>query len=265
MRIKTYLKLFSISWQAGLVYRASVFLWRSRALLSTVMSLAVWNALFGSQAGILGYNRAEMTTYIFLVSILQSLIIATDLHNLAYLIYNGDIANQLLKPINLYATLFSYDMADKIKNFFFVVCESALLALFFKPAFIVPNAATLLLVITWTLLAVILNFIITLLFGCIGFWSNEAWAPKFLFFIAIDFTAGKLFPLDILPEAVQRILMLTPFPYLSYLQTQLFLGKTAPTLALQQTLALIGWCVGLGIVLHRVWSRGMRSYEAVGR
>lgn len=260
-----YWQMLAISWQAGFAYRAGVILWRLRVFLSTLMSLSIWQVIFVSRSQVLSYTGDQMTTYIFLVSILWSLILATDLHGLASQIYNGEMANSLTKPLNLYISLYMYDLADKLKNFFFVVLESGVLALLFHPVFSLPPIGILLLTIVWTLLAMVLNFIITLLFGCIGFWSNEVWAPKFLFFMIVDFTAGKLFPLDILPSAVQRVVSFTPFPFLSYYQTQLFLNKLPMSQLPALTLTLVGWCLGLGYITHRIWSRGMRDYEAVGR
>jgi ABC-2 type transport system permease protein len=260
-----YLALMKISWQNGLVYRTNVILWRFRQFITTLMALTIWNVVFAGEDAAFGYTQPTMITYIFLVSVLQSLILATALHGLAGRIYNGHITHELLKPVNIYAYFFSQDVADKLRNFGFIIVEIALLYWLFQPQIIWPDVATATVVVVWTLAAVILHFFISMLFGTIGFWSPDEWGPKFLFFMFIEFTAGKLFPLDILPKTIQAIIHLTPFPYLSFYQAQLFLGRLDTTQIITHSLGLLFWCLVFGLVMSMVWNRGMRSYEATGR
>ncbi len=260
-----YIQFLTISWQAGLAYRSGMILWRIRGLLVTIMALSLWSSIFASNGQVLNYTAAQMNTYIFLVSVLQSVILATALHGLAGTIYHGDLSYWLLRPLNVLGGLFVHDLADKLRNFGFALLESAAFIWLLQLNIASPTPATLWLFGLWTILAVGLNFIITVLFGCLGFWTNDVWAPKFLFFMLIDATAGKLFPLDILPSAVQTVVRYTPFPYLSYYQTQLFMNRLPPEQFLGHTLALFAWCLGLGALTLVIWKRGLRDYEAVGR
>lgn len=260
-----YWSIVRLSWQNGLVYRFNVIMWRFRQLLTTLMSLTIWTVIFHNQAEVFGYKQSTMITYIFLVSVLQSLIFATTLHGLAGRIYSGQITNELIKPINLYIYFFSQDVADKLKNFGFIVVEIAVLYWLFQPIVFWPDVNILGTFLAWTSLSVVLHFFIILLLASLGFWSPDDWAAKFLFFMVADFTAGKMFPLDILPETLQRIINLTPFPFLAYHQTQLFLGRVAQEQILPYTLTLLGWCSVFGVAMFWVWRRGINNYEAVGR
>jgi ABC-2 type transport system permease protein len=263
--MRKYLTLLQVSWQNGLVYRLNVIMWRFRQFLTTVMALTIWTVVFAGQEAAFGYDQSTMVTYIFLVAVLQSLILATALHGLAGRIYSGHITHELLKPVNFYLYLLVQDIADKIRNFGFIIIELTILFFIFQPTLVLPSLMTGLTVILWTILAILLHFLISLLFGCIGFWSPDEWGPKFLFFMFIEFTAGKLFPLDILPHAIQTVVRLTPFPYLSFYQAQLFLGRLTGSEVLFHTGMLIFWCLIIGLVTHLIWKRGLRSYEATGR
>lgn len=260
-----YITLLKLSWQNGLAYPFSVITWRVRQMLSTLMSLTVWNVLFTDTQTLFGYTQSSMITYIFLVSFLQSMILASALTGLAQRIYSGELSNQLLKPINIFAYLGVEEIADKIKNVGFLIVETLILFAIFKPEIVFPSLALFLLFTLWAIGGVILNFCITLLFGALGFWSPETWGPRFLFFMIIDFTAGKLFPLDILPEFMQKALMFTPFPYLSFIQIQLFLGRLNSTEVLLYSFRLLAWVLILAVISKLVWKRGLRSYEATGR
>jgi ABC-2 type transport system permease protein len=259
-----YLTIFSLSWQNGLVYRVNLILWRIRQLLATLMALTVWNVAFAQSTTLFGYDRSQITTYILIISILQSVVLATSLHGLAGEIYSGNLSTNLLKPVKLFALFTTLELADKLRNFLFSIGEALALWLLFKPQISLPEPSILALFLFWVVLGVVIHFYITILFGALGFWSPETWAPKFLFFIAVDFTAGKLFPLDILPESIQRLLFLTPFPYFSYAQAQLFLGRLNCEQIITMTSALIAWCAISALTVHLVWQKGIKSYASAG-
>lgn len=263
--MKKYLTLFLLNWQNGLVYRVSVLLWRLRQFLSSVMSLTIWSVIFQNQTNVLGYEQSQMITYIFIIGILQSLILASILQGLAQTIYSGNLSYELLKPVNIYLYLGVQDLADKLKNFGFMVLESVILYLIFRPDLFLPGLANGSLFLLWLLGGMVLNFFISLLFGSLGFWSPETWGPRFLFFMFLDFTAGRLFPLDILPETIQKIIFLTPFPYLSFVQTQLFLEKLSSTQVFQYSLGLAFWVCMAGVLVKVTWQRGLKDYAAAGR
>lgn len=263
--MKKYWQLFSISWQNGLVYKTSLFLWRLRQFLSSIMALTIWSTIYQSTNSTFGYDRDQMITYIFLVGVLQSVILASILHGLANRIYSGELSNELLKPVNIYGYLISQELADKAKNFFFIIIESIILFLIFKPTLIFPSLANFLFFILFTFGALMLYFFIQLIFGSIGFYSNDTWGPRFLFFMFVEFTAGKLFPLNILPQTIQSIIYLTPFPYLSFIQIQIFLEKLSYTEVLKNALILCLWIILTGLFAMWNWRKGIRSYEATGR
>lgn len=263
--MRSYLKLFTLSWENGLVYRASLLIWRFRQLLSTVMALTVWTVIMVDKPGVFGYTPAQMTSYVLLVSLLQSLILASAWHGLAGEVYSGNISKYLLKPMHPLGYIAAVELADKARNFLCSLVEAGLLWFILQPAILVPSWDRILLTIAWTVLGTFINFAITILFGTLGFYSPETWGPKFLFFMIVDVTAGKLFPLDILPRVIQQVLWLTPFPFLSYAQTQLYLGRVSQDQFLSLTLVILAWAIGLWVIAIQRWRAGVTSYEANGQ
>ncbi|MEX0895452.1 MAG: ABC-2 family transporter protein [Patescibacteria group bacterium] len=259
-----YIQLFSLYWQNGLVYRTNLILWRFRQFLSALMALTVWSVVFTGQEQVFGYDTGGMIAYVFIASFLQSLVLATALHGLAQRVYSGEVSMLLTKPINFFGTLAIEDLADKSRNILFIFVEMGLLYLLFMPTIPLPGLQTWLIFGLLASMGAVLHFIISLLFGTLGFFSPETWGPKFLFFVIVDFTAGKLFPLDILPEVVQKILFLTPFPYFSFVQTQVFLEKYTQPELLNHILVLAGWLIGLSVLNSWLWKKGMREYTAAG-
>ncbi|MGD9129487.1 MAG: ABC-2 family transporter protein [Candidatus Woesebacteria bacterium] len=260
-----YLTILRISWQSTLVYRLNTLMWRFRMFLTSLISISLWLVVFTKQQQFFHYQAEDMLSYIFLTSILQSLILSSAIQDLATNIYNGRISYLLIRPVNIFAFLLSQDLADKAKNIFFAIIELSLLYLIFQPQFYWPNLSSLLFFIISILLGFITLFIIMLLFGSIGFWSPETWAPRFLFFMIIQFTSGRLFPLDVLPSLLQKIIYLTPFPYLTFVQTQIFLERFSFNQSLSKVLIGSIWVIVLTIFLKIIWQKGMKNYSAVGQ
>lgn len=260
-----YIQLMKLSWQNGFVYRVSLLMWRFRQLLSSIMALTIWTVIYDAQPQVLGYDQNQMITYIFLSAFLQSFILATALNSLSGRVYSGEISSLLLKPVSLFGYLAMEDLADKLRNVAFIIIESGLLFALFMPTIPVPTLLNLVLFFLMALLGAVMNFIINVLFGAIGFWSPDTWGPKFMFFILIEFTAGKLFPLDILPNVVEKLVYLTPFPYFSFVQTQVFLGRVSGFEIINHFGILSAWIAGLYLITSWIWKKGLRDYAASGQ
>lgn len=263
--MKKYWLSVKLYWDTMMTYRADMLLWRLRNFLTSIMSLTLWTTIFASTNSAFGYDRDQMITYIFLAAFLQSAIMSTSLNGLSGTIYRGGLSQLLLQPVNIYAVLATGEIADKLYNVIFLLIETGILFLIFKPDFAIPGPLTLLLFVLWTLGGVAINYLISLLFGSFGFWSPDSWGPKFLFYLVVSFSAGKLYPLNILPSIIQTIIYLTPFPYYAFLQSQLFLGKLNSGEILFNSIVLLFWIFVLSLIVKFVWSKGIKNYSAVGQ
>lgn len=265
MGLRRYVALFSISWQNGLVYKTAFLMWRLRMVIGTLLPLALWSAVYTQSDQAFGYTQSEMIGYILLSNLSLSLIMSTGLHDIPYKVYSGELSLWLIKPMGIFRYYLLVDLADKMKNFFFVMIETMVFWFFLAPMIGIPSASVLLLAIFWILLGVAIHFWIELLFGAIGFWSPDVWGPKFLFFMVIDIAAGRSFPLDIFPPIVDKILFMTPFPYFGFVQTQLLLGRIPSQDFIPLTASMLLWMLVLGALAWVIWRRGLRDYSAAGR
>lgn len=263
--LHTALVIFNISWQDRFAYKFGFALWRLRQLLTTILAITIWSVLFAGDNQLFNYEREQMITYIFLAAIMHSLILTSALHNLSGDVYSGKISTLLIKPISLFKYLGIYEISDKLLNFSFLIFEVLIIFWWLQPTITLPTLSNGLVFLVWLPAGLFLNFLITLLFGALGFWSNDVWGPKFIFFTITEFTAGRLFPLDILPQTLQSLIYLTPFPYLSYAQTQVFLGRLDSGELIANSLALLCWILALAFLTRKVWSVGLKNYSAAGQ
>lgn len=262
--MRKYFKVFSITLQEALAYRLNFVMWRLRQIFVFLIPYYIWLSVLGSGGTIYGYQFAGVITYLFGTTILRSLVMGSRSVELGWIINSGNLSLYLLKPINLFKYWFTRDLADKLYNLSFIAFEIPLLYFIFRPPiFLQTNILTLLLAVCSTLLAIMIYFFLNLLFGCIGFWSKDIWAPRFMLMVILEFTTGAMFPLDMLGAGFQKILYLTPFPYLLFVPLKIYLGSDAQ--ALLHIATAFVWMIILYLVLKFTWKKGIYEYEAEGR
>lgn len=265
-KLRKYLAIFRITWINGFAYPASFWVWRFRQVIQLVVAFSIWEAIFTSTSSIFGYQRDQMLTYIFMSNIIAWVVLASRTIDVVGVINSGDLSLYLLWPFNFFANWFSRDIADKLQNIVFAFFELSLLYLVFRPQLYLPeHGITLLLVALAAFAGMVMYFFINMIFGFIGFWSPDSWAPRFLFFTVISFTSGSLYPLDIFPKPVVTALSYTPFPYLMYFQTKIWLEQLSLSDILHGLTVLSSWAVVLAAVMIIMWKKGIKSYSAEGR
>ena len=98
----------------------------------------------------------------------------------------------------------------------------------------------------------------------LAFWVMEVSTFIFIVFAFEYIAGGHLFPLDILPPALAKVLYVTPFPYQLFFPVNIYLGRATGD-ALYQGLAIqVCWVVVAYLSARFVWHRGIRKYAAAG-
>ena len=116
-------------------------------------------------------------------------------------------------------------------------------------------------------MAVLIYFVVLVVVSSITFWAPEmSWAGHFLItFVIVEALSGSLFPINILPNVLQTIVMATPFPYLLYFPVQVYLGNITGNALVIGMLTMAFWTCALYFLMGRVWRNGLKAYEATGR
>lgn len=263
--MKKYWKILTTDFQNSLTYRVNFVMWRIRQVIIFLVPYFIWTSVLHSGDSLYGYELNQLLTYTFGTILLRSLVFSSRTIDLAGIINSGDLTLYLLKPISIFKYWFARDISDKLMNLSFIFIEFPLLILILRPP--LSLQANLLFVaqaILATAIAVIMYFYLNFLFGMIGFWSREVWAPRFLLLVILQFASGGIFPLDMLPKVAQNVLNLTPFPYMLFFPLKTYLGGTS-TYYLQGIFISILWTISLKYLAEFVWQKGLKQYEAEGR
>ncbi len=264
--MKKYFLFLKNSWIETFTYRFNFILWRFRVVLSLLVIYFLWLSIIPDEKQIFGYTKTLMLTYIVGTSFVQTIVFAARNQEIGENINSGDLSIFLTKPINYFSYWFFRDLGDKLINIFFSIFEVSLLILILKPPFFIQTNLSLLFLFSLAIiLAVFLNFLMGCILGMIGFWSNEIWAPRFIFYMLFTFFAGIIFPLDILPQNVFNVLQFFPFTYLVYFPLKIYLGQLSLIQIISGYLITIAWILMLMTFLNLAWRKGLKSYSAYGR
>jgi len=264
--MKKYLQIIKGTIEEYLVYRLSFILWRVRMVMQLLVIYFLWWAIFASHKTLFGYTQGMMLTYILLSAVMRPFIMGTRTQEVGSIINEGDLSNYLLRPLNFLRYYVFADIADKALNVFFAIFEIILLYLLLRPPiFIQTNPAFLLLTVMATFIGAVLFFYFSMMLSYLAFWTPDVWAPRFLSFVLIEFFAGMLFPLDILPKPLFYLSTALPFSYFIYFPLKVYLGQLNYQVIAVGLAIGFTWMFGLQYLTSIMWRKGLRVYTAEGR
>lgn len=264
-----YISVFKISIVQELVYKLNFVIWRLRNIIQILVFYFLWTAVFeGSNISHFGYTKENIIAYSILLIFIRAIVLSTKSTEVSGQIANGDLSNYLLKPLNFFKYLIVKDMSSKSLNIIFSIFEIILLFIFLKPVmFIQTNPLFILLFVVSLIIAAFIFFNIVMITNAVPFWIPElGWGAQFLvLMIFVEFLSGAFFPLDVFPKAVLEFLKYTPFPYLIFIPIKTYLG-TESVVDIIKNISIGGlWSVILWMIMNKVWKKGLKVYDAVGR
>src|SRR6185436_12620563 len=140
-----------------------------------------------------------------------------------------------------------------------------LFILYLKKYFVLPaDGLTLGLFLLSTVLTAFLQFFISYTMAMLAFWVLEVSTFIFIVFAFEYIASGHLFPLDILPPGLERVLYFTPFPYQLYFPVGIYMGKTTGAELARGFVMQTLWVFFSYWAARFAWQRGIQKYAAVG-
>ncbi|MFM7554950.1 MAG: ABC transporter permease [Verrucomicrobiota bacterium] len=264
-----YLHVLSVGLQNTLVYRANFLFRAAFGLVPLAATLFLWRSIYADRPpdGLVGaYTLGQMISYYLGVTVVDSVTaVAEDDWQIADDIKDGAVSQFLLKPVDYLAYRLCLYLSGRV-----VYTGVALVPvagfLWYQREFLVgpPGAAGWALAAVSVGLAALLQFLIAYTVALLAFWVLDVSTFIFIQFAFEYLASGHLFPLDILPPALHRALMWTPYPYLLHFPVGVSLGRFSGPGLWWGLAAQAGWVVGVFLLARLVWSRGLRRYTAVG-
>ena len=115
-----------------------------------------------------------------------------------------------------------------------------------------------------TILTALLQFFTSYAMAMLAFWVLEVSTFIFILYAFEYLASGHLFPLDILPAGLARVLAFTPFPYQMYFPVSIYMGKTTGPDVARGLAVQFAWVIAAYFAARLAWARGLKKYSAVG-
>jgi ABC-2 type transport system permease protein len=267
--MKKYLHVIGIGIQSNLTYR---FNYLTRTLFSFIplfAMLSLWRTIYAkNDAGhaLSGYTEAQMIFYYMMVAIVDIFTaVNEDDWQIAADIREGNISQFLLKPVDYLWYRLCLFFSGRLT---FVMMAGVPLAIFvfcFRNYFVTPpNAPAFAAFVGSLLLTALLQFFLSYSMALLAFWVLEISTFIFILFAFEYIASGHLFPLDMLPPALQHVLWFTPFPSMLYVPISIYMGKISGQDIAFGLLTQLFWVLMMYGLARYMWRRGIRKYSAFG-
>jgi len=270
--MKKYRHVLNIGIQNSLTYRFN-FLARSLfGLIPLMAMLYVWRTIYRGNAHKQGgdlvgtYTFAEMVSYYLLTTVVDALTaVNEDDWQIAADIKDGNISQFLLKPIDYLWYRFCLFLSGRITYLAVTAVPLAIFIFCLRQYFVLPHdwMAFGLFLVSVALTAM-LQFFMSYTMAMLAFWVLEVSTFIFILFAFEYLASGHLFPLDILPPWLERVLYFTPFPYQLYFPVSIYMGKTTGPELVRGLLIQLAWVAFMYVVARFAWKRGIKKYSAAG-
>jgi ABC-2 type transport system permease protein len=264
-----YLSVVGIGLQNTLVYRVN-FLFRAVfGFIPLLGTIFLWRAVYaGKEEGstIAAYGLSGMISYYLMVTIVDALTaVNEDDWQIAGDIKDGNISQFLLKPVDYLFYRLSLFAAGRLIYFVMAVVPVSVFIWCFRSSFVLPTDGV---TAAWfglsVFLTALLQFFMSYATAMLAFWVLEVSTFIFIVFAFEYIASGHLFPLNLLPPAVQEVVMFTPFPFQMYFPVSIYLGQTTGEERLWGLVIQFCWVVIFYFIARFMWERGIRKYSAVG-
>jgi ABC-2 type transport system permease protein len=182
----------------------------------------------------------------------------------AWLILDGSIAMELLKPLDFQRARLAETIGSGVFEAIVALAIIGMFGLVYGGMALPPAPATWLLVLVSLLLSLLIKFGIIYLTGLLCFWTSSALGMTWLRIAIMNLLSGALIPLTFFPAWLRTVAFALPFQGIVYIPASLYLGRSAGPAALQLVGLQVLWVAALWACGRALWSRAVRQVTIHG-
>lgn len=260
--IKVFLGYFEYSIKKLFMYRVYVLgeLFGG-IILPIVLNFFLWSSLIETNS--IGYNLKEMMSYIIISNVVLLFTQIHVEHELESDIKTYKLGQKLLLPVG-YLVGVSYEhISTSLAMFIILYLPIIFVTSFFANVMIQVNR---ILYFTITLIiGFLLNALFSFIIGLLSFWITEIWGIVAIRRLLTGLLSGAIFPLDILPTKFESIILVSPFPYMTYIPSKLITDPNFDIKIVYKGLIIsVSWVLGLGFIAFLLMKKGLKKYTLNG-
>ena len=242
-----------------LEYRAELFLWALAGALPLIL-LGVWTE--AARGGEFALSPGEFARYFLMVFLVRQATVVWVVWEFERDVVEGRLSFRLLRPLDPFFDHLAAHVAERLARLPFVVLLTLLFFWLFPEARFVPEPGPFLLGFLFTLLAFLLRYLMQYTTAMLTFFTERAVSVEEVFFLLYLFLSGTIAPLEVFPEPLRTLALLTPFPYLVYLPAALLAGQEVELFPGVWVMLL--WGAAFLLLWRLLLRLGLRHYSGQG-
>ena len=263
--MKKYIQFIKISFNNGLAYRVEYFVGTFRNLVILLVQLCVWRALLAAgavttDAGVI--TLREMTTYVVLSSMIGTLLTVDVIWSMNDRIRNGQIAMDLVKPVNYQTYTFCNMLGQNMFSFLFQLLPILVIGVIFV-GIDFPSILNFLLFLVTLINAIVIMFQMNYALGLVAFWYMRGWQSTIVWILNRLFS-GRYIPLWFFPPILVTISYFLPLRLMYFVPISIYLGTMAPLDCLYAILQQFAWMVVLYGLTRLMWRAAIKKLVIQG-
>lgn len=262
--MRLYLELSKRSFQRHLTYRSATIAGLITNFFFGILRATIFIALYDQQQTVEGITLQGAITYAALGQALIGFLSMFSWQDIANTVYTGDIASDLLKPMDYFLFWMSRDFGRALVQFLLrgvilIIGFEIVYNLYWPKSMFHFFAIIMSLFLSW-----VISFSWRFLINLSAFWTPNARGILRLLFVFSWFFSGFLMPLRFFPLWIQKVSYIMPFPHMFNSVIEVYLG-TVKGSALLFTLAnQFLWGIVLILIGQMVLRIGVKHLMILG-
>jgi ABC-2 type transport system permease protein len=259
-----YLTLMKIAVLEQIQYRVANYFYMIGMIAEPVIYLVVWSTVARAQGGeVNGYTPGAFAAYYIVWTLVRNINIVFTPYGWEWRIQRGHLSAELLRPIHPLHGDVAYFAGWKIVVILLWLPLAAFLSLIFKPDFHITFLEVVVFFFAiWG--AYLIRTMLVSVLGMITFWTTRVSALYELYFALELILSGRLVPMPLMPDWVQRLAFFLPSQWCFFFPIEALVGSLSTRELLSGLGMQIAW-IAIGILLVRImWRFGIRRFSAVG-
>ena len=246
-----------------LAYRAWVWAEFIVQFLSMTILVFFWRAVYANGGTLSGMTLQQTLNYILIAQMLMPLVENRLIFNFGFMLRNGEIAMDLLRPMDFQLRHYVEGFGNLILNLLFKTPLIAAAVLLFGLQ--LPSEPGVWLVfVSALILGHAVLFFFDWIFACLAFYSTETWGLSVVRVAVATFFSGALVPLAMMPDWLRTIANALPFSQAVAVPVSFLSGITPVGDAPRVWMVQLAWLAGLAAVSRLVFRVSVRKVTVQG-
>lgn len=254
---RKYIVLLRMKYVEMFAYQLATIVWMTGAMIQPLITMIVWMNINEARAD-------EFILYFAALIFVERMTSAWDVWELDREIREGTFSYQIVRPFHPIHWAISENIIYKLL-FLIILLPVWLLVSIFVPALrIQVSGAQWGLFLLALLIAAIVRFTFSYMFGLLGFWITKVTAVFGMFEAMSLFLSGRIAPFSLLPPLIQQISVYLPFRYMIGFPIEILTGAVHGAALVYGFFGALIWAACFMIVLQVLWKAGLKKNQAVG-